>query len=322
MAELVALQPRPAPRTPTVLMHESGDHPEVQAGRLARSVVAQGIHPGAVGRPNPDQFRPSGRLCGREAPAPKSVTRTLARSGSPLDPSVRGRLEPQLGADLSRVRVHTGDPAAQSARDVQARAYTVGWDVVFGTGQYAPGTPDGDRLLAHELVHVTQQEAAGRADWPAHLQRFSLSDILEAGAEVVAGPLARDLVHTQKQFIDDVMASIRESPSHVLEFFSDEAWAQIKEHWLRITLVTGGLVLSELAIGTLTAVPDPTFLTKLLAVILQIVVIAVLGFFAAVEIKGACEEGVAGSPLRTRRRATRRRSPRRRRRSSGWCGTS
>jgi hypothetical protein len=85
MAEFIALQPRPVSRTPPVLMHESGDHPEVEADRLARSVAAQGIHSGAVGRPNPDPFRPSGRLGGREVPAPKSVTRTLTRSGSPLD---------------------------------------------------------------------------------------------------------------------------------------------------------------------------------------------------------------------------------------------
>ena len=248
--------------------------------------------PWGCGGPNPGPFRPLGQLGGREVPAPESVARTLARSGSPMDPSVRGRFEAQLGADLSRVRVSTGGPAAQSARDVRARAYTVGRDVVFGTGQYAPGTPDGDRLLAHELAHVTQQEAAGRADRPGRTcSGPGLSDVLEAGAELVAGPTARDLVHSHKQFIDDVMASIRESPSHVLEFFSDEVWVQIKEHWLRMSLVTGGLVLSELAIGELTAAPEP-FITKLLAVILQIIVIAVLGYFAAVEVKGAYEEGV------------------------------
>jgi len=66
-------------------------------------------------------------------------------------------MEPRFGHDFGQVRVHTGEQAAESARAVSALAYTVGSDLVFGAGQYAPGTSEGQRLIAHELAHVVQQ---------------------------------------------------------------------------------------------------------------------------------------------------------------------
>jgi outer membrane protein OmpA-like peptidoglycan-associated protein len=72
--------------------------------------------------------------------------------GRPLDPTVRGRMETRLGHDFSTVRVHHGP----DAKALHARAFTVGEDVTFAPGQFAPGTPDGDRLLAHELGHVVE----------------------------------------------------------------------------------------------------------------------------------------------------------------------
>ena len=72
---------------------------------------------------------------------------------------MRAFFEPRFGQDLSHVRVHTDGAAQQSARDVNALAYTVGPHVVFGAGRYAPGTLDGQRLLAHELTHVVQQRS-------------------------------------------------------------------------------------------------------------------------------------------------------------------
>ena len=88
---------------------------------------------------------------------PDSVHHVLASSGRPLDASVRSFMEPRFGQDFSHVRVHTDSRAHESARAVGALAYTVGRNVVFGAGQYAPGTGDGRRLLAHELAHVVQQ---------------------------------------------------------------------------------------------------------------------------------------------------------------------
>jgi hypothetical protein len=77
--------------------------------------------------------------------------------GTPLPTDVRTDMEAHLGADFGGVRIHDGEAAAQSARAVQARAYTVGDDVVFGQGAYEPHTEQGRHTLAHELTHVVQQ---------------------------------------------------------------------------------------------------------------------------------------------------------------------
>jgi hypothetical protein len=82
-------------------------------------------------------------------------------SGSPLSRDVRTKMEPRLGSDLSNVRVHTGSDSAQAATDLGARAFTVGSDVHFNAGEHAPGTKEGDRLLAHELTHVVQGQRSG-----------------------------------------------------------------------------------------------------------------------------------------------------------------
>ncbi len=91
---------------------------------------------------------------------PPIVHEVLRSPGQPLDAETRAFMEPRFGHDFSRVRVHTGARAAESARAVNALAYTVGRDVVFGAGQYAPGTSAGRRLLAHELAHVVQQDGS------------------------------------------------------------------------------------------------------------------------------------------------------------------
>ncbi len=83
--------------------------------------------------------------------------------GQPLPEFVRAFFEPRFGYDFSQVRVHTDPRAAASARAVNALAYTVGRDVVFGSGQYAPRTSAGQRLLAHELTHVLQQTQGDRS---------------------------------------------------------------------------------------------------------------------------------------------------------------
>ncbi len=88
---------------------------------------------------------------------PSIVQEVLSSSGQPLDADVQAYMEPRFGHDFSRVRVHTDERAVDSARAVEALAYTVGSDVVFGAGQYAPETSGGKKLIAHELAHVVQQ---------------------------------------------------------------------------------------------------------------------------------------------------------------------
>jgi len=89
--------------------------------------------------------------------APAEVQEVLTGSGRGLDASTRAFMEPRFGHDFSRVRVHTDRRAAESAQSIDALAYTVGSHVVFASGQFAPDTPAGRRLLAHELTHVVQQ---------------------------------------------------------------------------------------------------------------------------------------------------------------------
>ena len=80
--------------------------------------------------------------------------------GQPLDTATRAFLEPRFGRDFSKVRVHLGGSAEQSAREINANAYTSGRNVVFGAGQFAPATREGRRLIAHELTHVVQQKSS------------------------------------------------------------------------------------------------------------------------------------------------------------------
>lgn len=86
-------------------------------------------------------------------PAAKDV---VSGAGQPLDPGVRRELEERLGHDLSRVRLHTGRDAAQLTELLGADAVAVGQDILFREGTYRPGTADGQRLLAHELLHTVQ----------------------------------------------------------------------------------------------------------------------------------------------------------------------
>ena len=99
---------------------------------------------------------------GAPAFAPPVVHDVLASPGRPLDGGVRTFMEARFGADFGGVRVHDDARAAESARAVDAHAYAVGSDVVFGAGRYAPGTAAGDRLIAHELAHTLQQAGTAR----------------------------------------------------------------------------------------------------------------------------------------------------------------
>jgi outer membrane protein OmpA-like peptidoglycan-associated protein len=114
-----------------------------------------------------DTRAPSGLLQRRAADTvaprqiPAVVRSVLGTRGQPLDSGARAFMEPRLRHDFSHVRVHANPQAAESASAVGARAYTVGNDLVFGAGQYAPHSDIGRHLLAHELTHVVQQAKGG-----------------------------------------------------------------------------------------------------------------------------------------------------------------
>jgi hypothetical protein len=108
----------------------------------------------------------------RAGPVPPVALVAVRTPGQLLDPETRVAMEARFGHDFGRVRVHADPPAATAARALHAQAFTMGSDIVFGAGRFAPSTPDGRRLLVHELVHVVQQSTEP-ATTPA-LQRCGL----------------------------------------------------------------------------------------------------------------------------------------------------
>jgi hypothetical protein len=118
------------------------DCEECKAKRIQRKPSQSAAHPGA---------------------APPIVDVVLQSTGHPLDASTRTWFERRLGRDFSDVRIHADDRAAESARAINAHAYTSGPHIVFGAGQYATHSERGRRLLAHELTHVVQQRAHSSA---------------------------------------------------------------------------------------------------------------------------------------------------------------
>ena len=108
-------------------------------------------------------------------PAVQSV---VNEPGNPLDTGALSHFQTSFGHDFSTVRVHTDERAAASAASQSARAFTIGHHVVFGRGEYEPGTPTGRQLLGHELAHVVQQSRGGPSD--------AQSTGLEAAADLAA----------------------------------------------------------------------------------------------------------------------------------------
>jgi hypothetical protein len=160
---------------------EPGDIYEQEADRVADQVMSTPAH-AAVNAAPPHVQRYSGQSTGQTEAAPASVDRAVSSPGAPLEPALRQGMEQRFGYDFSRVRVHSGAAAEQSARDVNANAYTVGHDMVFGAAQFAPQTQVGRRLIAHELMHVVQQSGAAeiRRD-PAGETRVLPNDVGPAG---------------------------------------------------------------------------------------------------------------------------------------------
>jgi hypothetical protein len=163
---------------------------------LQRSVgnraVARMVAPTSDGEPagEPENWavetRP-GEQPGSPSPAAAVLAALQSGEGEPLGPALRGRMEARLGADLGVVRLHRGEAAAASAHAVGALAYTVGEDIVLGDG-VNPGTIEGERTIAHELVHVLQQRAGpvGGTALGDGLAVSDPGDPLEQAAEATA----------------------------------------------------------------------------------------------------------------------------------------
>jgi hypothetical protein len=166
-----------------LMVSQPGDRDEEEADRVAERVARSPMSPSGCSCAAPSgngdctgcrsealavQRKP---ITGaRPGAVPAAVSRDVVPSsgGRPLQAPVRASMETHFNADFEGVRVYTDAEAAASAATLDARAFTVGQNIVFGSGRYSPDTPDGKRLLAHELTHVVQQQ---RGVPPAAVQR-------------------------------------------------------------------------------------------------------------------------------------------------------
>lgn len=149
---------------------QPGDIYEQEADRIAEQVMKM-AEPPVQRQPEEEeekeeeeelQMKASPGQIPDVGPDIESRINAMKGGGQPLPVSTRAFFEPRFGYDFSQVRVHNDVRAVETARTLNARAFTTGRDVVFGGGRYAPETVRGRQLLAHELVHTIQQSAFGR----------------------------------------------------------------------------------------------------------------------------------------------------------------
>jgi Domain of unknown function (DUF4157) len=168
----------------------------------------------------------SARMGGEPSMVPAGIESSIdsmsASGGAPLHGGVRALFEPRFGYDFSDVRVHTGEGASGAAMALGARAFTVGDHIFFGRGEYQPASPQGQRLIAHELTHTIQQKpAAARAS--RTLARAPALPVSSVGTQAAPKRVQR--------LLDDIKASIR---GKVREFIVRDF-----PPWDLITLVIG-----------------------------------------------------------------------------------
>ena len=146
------------------------------------------------------QTKPSPSVQTGAALDTERAVRAAEQGGTSLSGEVRAYFEPRFRHDFSRVRVHADREAAEGARAVRARAFTLGRDIVFGSGEYAPATVEGKRLIAHELVHVVQQSAGAASTWPT------------ADTRIARQPAEEDEEEARKRAAKDAAAKAEAAP--------------------------------------------------------------------------------------------------------------
>lgn len=183
--------------TSPLVVGAADDKAELEADRVADQVLRRlqdgeqpehnhHVHDGCHGVARTAAPAPAGAevgFAGGELSDGLSARIDRARGGGrPLDDAVRRRLEPAFGSSLADVRVHTGTEAAALNGAVAAKAFTTGRDIFFGAGEYAPHTPGGERMLAHEVAHTRQGGASARRIhrvWDVMAKKFTLDDAHE-----------------------------------------------------------------------------------------------------------------------------------------------
>ncbi len=156
--------------------------------------------------------RSRGSVGPSEGLAPPIVSEVLWAPGMPLAAETRAAFEMSLDHDFSRVRVHADPRAARSAREVNALAYTVGSQIVFGEGQYAPTMTAGRRLLRHELIHTIQQENASTGG-PLEIASSDTAaerEAQQAGSRVSPRPMSLSRIRVQRQVGAECVAAMND----------------------------------------------------------------------------------------------------------------
>jgi len=180
---------------PKLEIGHPSDEFEVEADRVAHELVHEKVTPS-----RPKETKVAKRIQTKisslpgktskntktNALLPRSVNQTLTSAGQPLQSDTREFMERRFGQDFGRVRIHSDAPAAKSAGEINAKAYTAGNNIVFGEGQYQPATIEGKSLLAHELTHVVQQEASSAST----VQRQLVTPLAAGGG--LGGVMDRD----------------------------------------------------------------------------------------------------------------------------------
>ncbi len=180
VAEQVMRMPMP------LTTERTGASGQAEDTRIQRKCLKcmNGLH-GLLGKDKKDEKLQAKQTPGRthEITAQiESNINALRGGGQPLPEPVRAFFEPRFGHDFGQVRVHSDAAAEQSAWDVNAHAYTVGRDIVFGAGRFAPGTHQGRQLIAHELMHVVQQSGADGIHFLKNDEKRNLSPISSRAA--------------------------------------------------------------------------------------------------------------------------------------------
>jgi|GEM_PF-6822867 len=161
--EEALVQPKTLAETITPLIQRKEDAPEdEEEPRIPIKRSCEGC--GKEEEENPLQRRENGLGVSTISSGLQHRIESLRGGGRPLDAAMRAYFEPRFGADFGRVRVHDHTEAVDSARSLNARAYTRGQDIVFGFGEYSPDTLWGKKLLAHELTHTLQQRGQSRGN--------------------------------------------------------------------------------------------------------------------------------------------------------------
>ncbi|BBJ23432.1 eCIS core domain-containing protein [Candidatus Nitrotoga sp. AM1P] len=191
----------------------SNDPLEQEADRVADQVLAAPAH-SAVSSSALHIQRFTGQGTADAGTVPASVDRVLSGSGSPLDPATQQDMGQRFGHDFSQVRVHTDFAAKQSAQDINAHAYTVGHNIVFGAGGFVPQSHEGRKLIAHELTHVVQQTGAagihaGQSDEKFTLSSGSNHTIQKQEAKPDANPEKDKIDDSTKNKTDNSMLSVQ-----------------------------------------------------------------------------------------------------------------